>query len=255
MRGAAAHLRRGRRPRDPSRPHLAGARDRGRRSRRAVPLQRHRVPRDDARRVQAAGGPGERELPLRRRRAPLPPRRRRRARSSSTRELARDWRPVPRATPRCSHTFVGSTTAPAGDRPTLDAVDYEDALAAATPTRDFAPRSADDLYVLYTGGTTGMPKGVMWRHEDVFFGALGGGGRRRRADLEADELAGALHATVARAVPPRVPVHARDRALDGARRAADGRHRDRVAPTATSIRSALWRLVAARAGATARDRR
>ena len=36
-------------------------------------------------------------------------------------------------------------------------------------------RSADDLYILYTGGTTGMPKGVMWRAEDIFFGAFGGG--------------------------------------------------------------------------------
>ena len=54
-------------------------------------------------------------------------------------------------------------------------VAYEHALAAASPERDFGPRSADDLYILYTGGTTGMPKGVMWRHEDLFFGALGGG--------------------------------------------------------------------------------
>jgi acyl-CoA synthetase (AMP-forming)/AMP-acid ligase II len=56
------------------------------------------------------------------------------------------------------------------------AVDYEEALAAASPARDFGPRSADDRYVVYTGGTTGMPKGTMWRHEDVFFGAMGGGG-------------------------------------------------------------------------------
>jgi acyl-CoA synthetase (AMP-forming)/AMP-acid ligase II len=56
----------------------------------------------------------------------------------------------------------------------LGSVPYEEALAAASPDRDFAPRSPDDLYVLYTGGTTGMPKGVIWRQEDVIF-ALGGG--------------------------------------------------------------------------------
>jgi acyl-CoA synthetase (AMP-forming)/AMP-acid ligase II len=55
------------------------------------------------------------------------------------------------------------------------AVPYEEALAAAAPARGVAPRSADDLYMLYTGGTTGMPKGVMWRQEDIFFAAMGGG--------------------------------------------------------------------------------
>jgi acyl-CoA synthetase (AMP-forming)/AMP-acid ligase II len=54
-------------------------------------------------------------------------------------------------------------------------VEYEEALAAASGERDFGRRSADDLYILYTGGTTGMPKGVMWRAEDIFFGAFGGG--------------------------------------------------------------------------------
>ena len=54
---------------------------------------------------------------------------------------------------------------------------YEELLAEAPTTRpDVGPRSADDLYLLYTGGTTGMPKGVMWRHEDVFFASLGGRG-------------------------------------------------------------------------------
>ena len=50
--------------------------------------------------------------------------------------------------------------------------EYEAALAAASPDRDFPGRSGDDMYILYTGGTTGMPKGVMWRHENVILGAM-----------------------------------------------------------------------------------
>ena len=56
----------------------------------------------------------------------------------------------------------------------LDSIDYEQAIAAASPDRDFAPRSGSDLFLLYTGGTTGMPKGVMWTHEDLFFAGLMG---------------------------------------------------------------------------------
>jgi fatty-acyl-CoA synthase len=52
---------------------------------------------------------------------------------------------------------------------------YEELLASGAPEADFGPRSGDDHYVLYTGGTTGKPKGVVWRHEDIFFAALGGG--------------------------------------------------------------------------------
>jgi fatty-acyl-CoA synthase len=53
--------------------------------------------------------------------------------------------------------------------------EYEAAVASASPVRDFAPRSADDRYIVYTGGTTGKPKGVVWRHEDAFFATASGG--------------------------------------------------------------------------------
>jgi acyl-CoA synthetase (AMP-forming)/AMP-acid ligase II len=61
-----------------------------------------------------------------------------------------------------------------GGRMALAGADYEAALAEGRPDRDFEERSGDDLYILYTGGTTGQPKGVMWRHEDVWR-TLGGG--------------------------------------------------------------------------------
>ncbi|MET8374789.1 acyl-CoA synthetase [Streptomyces microflavus] len=66
---------------------------------------------------------------------------------------------------------VGSAAAPAA----LEAVPFTEAEASGAPSRGFEPRSADDQFIIYTGGTTGMPKGVMWRQEDLFFSGLGGG--------------------------------------------------------------------------------
>jgi acyl-CoA synthetase (AMP-forming)/AMP-acid ligase II len=81
-----------------------------------------------------------------------------------------------------------------------DALEYEAALAAASPQRDFGARSADDLYILYTGGTTGMPKGVMWRHEDIFFAALGGGGLGNPISSP-DQISERAHGGVTRCLP------------------------------------------------------
>jgi fatty-acyl-CoA synthase len=75
----------------------------------------------------------------------------------------------------------------------LTAASFGSALGSAAPDRTFGPRSPDDLYILYTGGTTGMPKGVMWRHEDIVFAALGGGGWGAEPVTTAEELAGRLN--------------------------------------------------------------
>jgi acyl-CoA synthetase (AMP-forming)/AMP-acid ligase II len=92
----------------------------------------------------------------------------------------------------CHRSFAPRVAAVAGELPKLGvfvvvdddsgadsnlaaASDYEQSLRDASPERDFGSRSSDDLYIVYTGGTTGMPKGVMWRHEDIFFAAMGGG--------------------------------------------------------------------------------
>jgi acyl-CoA synthetase (AMP-forming)/AMP-acid ligase II len=67
-------------------------------------------------------------------------------------------------------------TAPgdASDISAFGGIDWDEALGGQSADRDFGPRSPDDLYIVYTGGTTGFPKGVMWRHED-FWRVLGGG--------------------------------------------------------------------------------
>ncbi|MDE3087671.1 MAG: acyl-CoA synthetase [Acidobacteriota bacterium] len=54
------------------------------------------------------------------------------------------------------------------------ALDYEEALAASAPALPPVEPRPEDLYILYTGGTTGLPKGVLWRQHDIFMAAMGG---------------------------------------------------------------------------------
>jgi acyl-CoA synthetase (AMP-forming)/AMP-acid ligase II len=74
------------------------------------------------------------------------------------------------------------------------AVDYEAAIAAgAASSPPPVQHSPDDLYILYTGGTTGMPKGVLWRQHDIFMTSFGG------RSLYSGEPAGSLDEIVAAA--------------------------------------------------------
>ncbi|SEE93351.1 Acyl-CoA synthetase (AMP-forming)/AMP-acid ligase II [Streptomyces sp. 3213] len=79
--------------------------------------------------------------------------------------------------------------APAQDAPEVPAVAFTDAEATGSSERGFPARSGDDQFIIYTGGTTGMPKGVMWRQEDLFFSGLGGGAPTGEPVKTPEELA------------------------------------------------------------------
>ena len=85
------------------------------------------------------------------------------------------------------------------------AIDYEEALASSSAARPDVQWSPDDLYILYTGGTTGMPKGVLWRQHDAFLGALGGRTREGRSPRSLEEVVSRAHSGPAHkvlATPP-----------------------------------------------------
>ncbi len=78
----------------------------------------------------------------------------------------------PRNLPLLAPMGVPTTSQPPG----LVVERWDSDLATSSIDIPGPPRSPDDHYVLYTGGTTGLPKGVVWRQEDIFFAAMGGGG-------------------------------------------------------------------------------
>ncbi|MEE4021916.1 AMP-binding protein [Gordonia sp. PKS22-38] len=72
---------------------------------------------------------------------------------------------------------VDELTAAVADLPdgrTVQIVSFADSESKSTE-RDFEDRNGEELYLLYTGGTTGYPKGVMWQHDDFFRKPLSGG--------------------------------------------------------------------------------
>jgi 3-oxocholest-4-en-26-oate---CoA ligase len=88
----------------------------------------------------------------------------------------------------------------------LDATPFEQALESASPERKFDERSPDDLYIIYTGGTTGMPKGVMWRQEDIFFSGMGGGDPAGQPATNPDQIAEQAKAREPSATFPMAPL-------------------------------------------------
>ncbi|GAA2515149.1 acyl-CoA synthetase [Streptomyces levis] len=78
---------------------------------------------------------------------------------------------------------------PAPGAAVVPCAEFTGAEAAASPGRGFPARSGDDQFIIYTGGTTGMPKGVMWRQEDLFFAGLGGGAPTGEPVKKPEELA------------------------------------------------------------------
>ncbi len=83
--------------------------------------------------------------------------------------------------------------------------DYESLLARGRPERGFPPRSPDDHFILYTGGTTGRPKGVVWRHEDIFFVGMGGGNPGGPPIERPEQLAENVLANPAQRIRPYLP--------------------------------------------------
>lgn len=89
------------------------------------------------------------------------------------REFSSVVSPVIAQVPAIRHLLVVADHS--DETPPEGAADYESVLQDQPTSRSFTGRSSDDIYVTCTGGTTGQPKAVLWRHEDLVFAAFNGG--------------------------------------------------------------------------------
>jgi 3-oxocholest-4-en-26-oate---CoA ligase len=87
--------------------------------------------------------------------------------------------------------IVGTPAEPIAFPEPVRVADYATAVAAAPAVRPDNGRSGGDKLIIYTGGTTGLPKGVLWRHDDFYFSALAGGNHYGPPRLSVAEIVAA----------------------------------------------------------------
>lgn len=77
-----------------------------------------------------------------------------------------------------------------GVSPLAGSTCFEEAVSMDSAASNLPVPSPDDLFLVCTGGTTGSPKGVLWRQADIFVAAMGGADGASRESLSAKALVG-----------------------------------------------------------------
>jgi acyl-CoA synthetase (AMP-forming)/AMP-acid ligase II len=96
------------------------------------------------------------------------------------------------ACPTLRHVLIAGGGA--GFESPITTADYDDAVGSARSSLHINGRSGADKLLIFTGGTTGLPKGVLWRHEDFFWSALAGGNHYGEPRRTVDEVTAAAAA-------------------------------------------------------------